>query len=78
MHGSGLRRTKTGYVFSRSDTVCAYCIFIVVFILGGIIQHHCTDKVIDHAVIIEGFDMSGKVYVHFIPVFYLHAKIILN
>jgi hypothetical protein len=28
-------------------------------ILGGIIQHHCTDSVIDHAVIIEGFDMSG-------------------
>ncbi|XP_028397783.1 cathepsin O-like [Dendronephthya gigantea] len=27
--------------------------------IGGIIQHHCTDHVIDHAVIVEGFDMSG-------------------
>ncbi|CAB4033640.1 cathepsin O, partial [Paramuricea clavata] len=27
----------------------------------GIIQHHCTDSVIDHAVIIEGFDMSGEI-----------------
>lgn len=36
-----------------------YKIMYMVFILGGIIQHHCTDSVINHAVIIEGFDMSG-------------------
>ena len=32
---------------------------LLILLLGGIIQHHCTDSVIDHAVVLEGFDMSG-------------------
>ena len=29
-------------------------------LLGGIIQHHCTDTDINHAVQITGYDFNGK------------------
>ena len=39
---------------------------MIIFLLilsGGIIQHHCTDTDINHAVQITGYDFNGKTWV---------------
>lgn len=41
-------------------TICTTCTSCSHTKLGGIIQHHCTGNVIDHAVQIVGFNMTGE------------------
>lgn len=49
------------YVFLNGSVGVAVNVVMWHDYVGGIIQHHCSDTVINHAVIIEGYDSSGKI-----------------
>ena len=42
------------------------------YITGGIIQHHCNDKSLDHAVQVIGYDfITGMYYIYNINITYI-------
>ena len=42
---------------------------------GGIIQHHCTNVTIDHAVQIVGYDLTGIDYLHSSHPLFCHSVV---
>ena len=36
------------------------CVHAWLLSIGGIVQHHCSEETLDHAVVIVGYDMTGR------------------
>ena len=54
---------RSGYMLSIGHLICEF----IYPLPGGIIQHHCTDSFVDHAVQVVGYDLTGIINTGFSP-----------